>query len=72
MPTSLPVRTRALCLRRIQIGPHVVSCAALGAAAVGIASFVGWACGDPVGALLTLVMVVSLLVAFLVHWRRKT
>jgi hypothetical protein len=72
MPTSLPVRTRAQSQRRIQIGPHVVSCAALGAAAVGIAAFVGWVCGDPVGALLTLVMVVALLVALFVRGRRTT
>ncbi|MGN6570002.1 MAG: hypothetical protein ACTHLO_01130 [Pseudolabrys sp.] len=57
MPTSLPASTRIQGQRRFPAAPDILSGIGLGTAAVLLAVFVGWDCGDPVGAVLTLVMV---------------
>jgi hypothetical protein len=62
MPTSLPAEKwtndRPL---PDSISPSHFSCAAIGAAAVGLAFFIGWAGNDARGAALTLLMTAGLI-----------
>jgi len=66
MPTSLPVATLVRARQQLSgADPVVLSCAALGAAATALAVFVGYVCGDPAGAVLTLTTVGVLIGVFL-------
>jgi hypothetical protein len=62
MPTSLPAKKwtndRPF---QASMAPSQLSCAGIGAAAVGLAFFVGWACNDATGAALILLMTFGLI-----------
>ena len=66
MPTGLPVASR------MQAHPQQrstrsldLSCAAIGAIAIGLASFVAWACHDRTGALLIMLLTSGLIAVLL-------
>ena len=62
MPTCLPAVTPHRTLQRRNVAkPVIASCLAMGAAAVALAVFIVWTCGDLAAAFLTLVMVSALI-----------
>lgn len=66
MPTRLPVRTSAP-YAQAQGRQEIfdLSCASIGTAAIGLASFVNWSCHDSTGAVLILLMTGGLVAVLL-------
>ena len=67
MPTRLPVAARPpACVSQNSSSPFEVSCAAIGAAAIGLAIFIDRFCNDRTGAVLILLLA-GILIGLLLH-----